>query len=148
MQADAVYNESFCKAFLMETCRFLYGYAEGKTNLLRYGPQTQVEEEAGENILKLRSADLTAEQIDALEVAFREVTSATLASLFTLIDGARRPSGWPTKIRIVDMDTGEAICPGELDWRFADAQLEFEENVVQRGKGKGSRSPIWQTIDE
>lgn len=129
----------FCRAFMHEICRAIHAYAQGKTDLLRYGPQTPVQEETGKNVLKLRSANLTEEQIDALENAFREVQVSILARLFSLIDGSSQPPRWPDEIRLVNMDTGEVICPDGLEWNFGLALAEYRAQFGASDREQDSR---------
>ncbi|PKO20280.1 MAG: hypothetical protein CVU38_20955 [Chloroflexi bacterium HGW-Chloroflexi-1] len=124
----------FCQAFMHEVCRAIYAYARGKTGLLRYGPQTPVQEETGKTVLKLRSANLTEEQIYALEGAFQEVQVSILARLFSLIDGSSQPPGWPDEIRLVNTDTGEEICPDGLEWVFGLALAEYRDRSMASGQ--------------
>lgn len=130
----------FCQAFMHEVCRAIHAYAQGKTDLLRYGPQTPVQEETGKNVLKLRSANLREEQIDALESAFQEVQVSILARLFSLIDGSSQPPGWPDEIRLVNMDTGEVICPGGLEWAFGLALAEYRARLGEGNTKQGGGS--------
>lgn len=113
-----------------EICRSIYAYARGKTDLLRYGPQTSVQEETGKNVLRLRTANLTEEQIDALEGAFQEVQVSILARLFSLIDGSSQLPSWPDEIRLVNMDMNEVVCPEGLEWVFGLALAHYRDRVA------------------
>ncbi|HRI55951.1 MAG TPA: hypothetical protein PK170_02525 [Anaerolineae bacterium] len=129
MSGQKLSGQALCLALMNEVCRTIYLYAEGRVNLVRHGAQTALEEDWGKNILKLRSALTTEEQIEALEAILHEVQEDVLGSLFALIDGSSQPLGWPDEIRLVNMDTGEVICPEGLEWNFGLALAEYRARV-------------------
>lgn len=125
MSEQKLSGRALCQALMQEVCRTIYLYAEGKADLVRRGAQSALEEDWGKNLLRLRSALATEEQIEALEAVLREVQEDVLGSLFALIDGSSQPPGWPDEIRLVNMDTGEVICPDGLEWNFGLALAEY-----------------------
>lgn len=112
--------------FMQQICRDVYAYAKGKVDLLRCESWTPLERSLGQQIASFHGA-LTEEQLKDFEAVLREVQFNMLGGLFALIDGTRQPPGWPGKIRLVNMDTGEEICPQGLEWALAEAMLEYRE---------------------
>jgi hypothetical protein len=129
MSQERLFGKTLCQALMYEVCRAIHAYAEGKTDLLRHGPRNRIQEETGKNILAIRSINMTEEQLDALEASFREVQISVVARLCSLIDGSSQPPGWPEEIRLVNMDTGEVICPDGLEWALGLALAEYRAQL-------------------
>lgn len=125
MQQEKLSGPALCQALMQEVCTAIYGGARRQVDFLRYGAKTPVEADMGKDILTLSSAQLTEQQLDALEAAFRQTQEHLLGGLFALIDGSAQPPGWPNEIRLVNMDTGEVICPEGLQWAFGMALAEY-----------------------
>ncbi len=130
MSADKLTGDALCKAMMLDTCKCIHLAARAHVDALRYGPETLVRRHASRHILALASAQLTANQLDALEAALRQVQEETVGALLSLVDGSRQPAGFPEKIRLIDMDTGEEICPGGLQWAFSAALVEWRARPV------------------
>ncbi|MER3515462.1 MAG: hypothetical protein C4310_14575 [Chloroflexota bacterium] len=137
MRSDDLSGQALCQALMQEVCRTVYLYAKGRANIVRRGAQNAVEADWGKNALKLRSVLTTEEHILALEAVLREVQEDVLGSLFALIDGSSQPPGWPDEIRLVNMDTGEVICPEGLQWAFGMALAEYQAQQEQERKSAG-----------
>jgi len=134
MSVSRLTGTAFCRAFMEQVVSDLHVMAEQTTKLLRVGPQEKWEAELGKNILTLRSLPLTEEHIAALESAFQQVQENILGALFALIDGSAQPPGWPDEIRLVNMDTGEVICPDGLEWAFGLALAEYRDRSMAPGQ--------------
>jgi len=134
MSVSRLTGTAFCRAFMEQVVSDLHVIAEQTTKLLRVGPQEKWEAELGKNILTLRSLPLTEEHIAALESAFQQVQENILGALFALIDGSAQPPGWPDEIRLVNMDTGEVICPDGLEWAFGLALAEYRDRSMAPGQ--------------
>ena len=135
-------GEALCCALMNEVYETIYGGARRQIRYLREGAKSSGEEYMGRHILALASARLTDEQLDALEGALRQVQEELMDWLFCIIEGSAQPEGFPDEIRLVNMDTGETICPDGLTWAFAGAGLEWRERTEegkQAGKGATSR---------
>lgn len=118
-------GQDFCQDFMEEICKTIYGGAKRQVDLLRYGAKTPLDENMGRHILPLTSLQPTNQQLDALEAAFRQTQEQLIGWLFSLIDGGSQPPGWPDELRLVDMETGEVICPDGLEWSFGLALAEY-----------------------
>ncbi len=129
MSHERLSGEALCKAFMDQVCKDIYGGAKRQVDYLRFGPKNRVDEDMGRHILSLSSLQLTEQQLNALEAAFRQTQEHLIGALFTLIDGSRQPPGWPDEIRLLNMDTGEIICPGGLEWVFGLALAEHRAKV-------------------
>jgi len=134
MSVSRLTGTAFCRAFMEQVVSDLHVMAEQTTKLLRVGPQEKWEAELGKNILTLRSLPLTEEHIAALESAFQQIQENILGALFALIDGSAQPPGWPDEIRLVNMDTGEVICPDGLEWAFGLALAEYRDRSMAPGQ--------------
>lgn len=134
MSVSRLTGTAFCRAFMEQVVSDLHVMAEQTTKLLRVGPQEKWEAELGKNILTLRSLPLTEEHIAALESAFQQIQENILGALFALIDGSAQPPGWPDEIRLVNMDTGEVICPDGLEWAFSLALAEYRDRSMAPGQ--------------
>lgn len=134
MSVSRLTGTAFCRAFMEQVVSDLHVIAEQTTKLLRVGPQEKWEAELGKNILTLRSLPLTEEHIAALESAFQQIQENILGALFALIDGSAQPPGWPDEIRLVNMDTGEVICPDGLEWAFGLALAEYRDRSMAPGQ--------------
>lgn len=118
MEREKLSNRALCQDFMDRICTAIFGSAKRQVNYLKHGPKTTVEQEMGKYILALSSLDLTKQQLDALESAFRQIQEELISWIFSIIDGSTQPPGWPDEVRLVNMETGEAICPGELERNF------------------------------
>ena len=134
MSVSRLTGTAFCRAFMEQVVSDLHVMAEQTTKLLRVGPREKWEAELGKNILTLRSLPLTEEHIAALESAFQQIQENILGALFALIDGSAQPPGWPDEIRLVNMDTGEVICPDGLEWAFGLALAEYRDRSMAPGQ--------------
>lgn len=134
MQQEKFSGQALCEDLMHRMCAAIYGGARRQVNLLRYGAKTPVEADMGRHILALTSVQLTEQQLDALEAAFRQTQEHLLGGLFALIDGSAQPPGWPDEIRLVNMDTGEVICPEGLQWAFGMALAEYRAQQEQERK--------------
>ncbi len=130
-------SEALCEALMDEICRAIYGGAKRQVDYLRYGPRTLVDEHMGSHMLALAPARLTEQQLEELEAAFRQLQEELVGWLFSVIDGGTKPFGFPDEIRLVNMDTGEAICSGELAWEFSGALVDWQKRL-----GKGGKQPM------
>jgi len=126
---------AFSRTFMEQIVCDMYAIAEQTTKLLRVGPQETWEAELGKSILALRSLPLTEEHIAALEIALRQIQESILSALFALIDGSAQPPGWPDEIQLVNMDTGEVICPEGLEWAFGLALAERRARSAENRDG-------------
>lgn len=136
MSQGKLSGQALCKALMETVCEAIYGGAKRQIDYLRYGARTRVEEDLGRHILTLASLQLTEQQLNALEAAFRQVQEHLIGALFALIDGSSQPSGWPDEVRLMNMDTGEVICPEGLEWAFGLALAEYRAHI----EGDASRA--------
>jgi hypothetical protein len=134
MGEERLTGERLCKALMDDIHEMIDGNAKRLADHLRYGPQAHWAHYDGRHILALAAAELTAKQIDALEETLRQVQRELVHSFLCLIDGNRQPEGFPDMIRLVDMDTGKPICPGELTWAFSHARPDW---LTQHGQETG-----------
>jgi len=134
MSKEKLTGQDLCRDFMKEICKAMYGGAKRQVDLLRYAAKTPVDKDMGRHVLALASLQLTDQQLDALEAAFRQTQEHLAGWLFSLIDGSSQPPGWPDEIRLVNMDTGEIICPEGLQWAFGLALAEYRAQLSDSGK--------------
>ncbi|MFN8471517.1 MAG: hypothetical protein U0822_04805 [Anaerolineae bacterium] len=125
MSDNTMSMPTLCQALMSILTSTISTYAKGKADLAHYGPKTPVEEHLGRHVLGLRNALRTESDFLALEASLRQVQEEILGVLFALIDGSMQPPDWPNEIRLVNMDTGEVICPDSLQWAFGIALAKY-----------------------
>jgi hypothetical protein len=124
MSQEKLTTEAFCSEFMRLIAETIYDGARTYVNVLKHGATSTIEEDMFADILKLRSHDFSEEQYLALEATLCQVQEHLLAWVFAVIDGSAQPQGWPEEIRLMNMDTGEVICPGGLEWELGGALVE------------------------
>lgn len=122
-------TDALCQALMREICKAAYGSAKRQVNYLRLGVKSPIEEDLGRYVIPLASLHLTPEQLDSLEKAFVHLQEHLIAWLFSIIDGSTQPPGWPSEVRLVNVDTNEVICPGGLEWSFGLALAEYRSQM-------------------
>lgn len=142
MSEKKLTGEALCRAIMCDIHYTIDSNCKRMIRYLRHGVRSPGEEHFARHILKLAAAQLTPEQIDALEETLRQVQEDLMDAFFCVIEGSAQPEGFPDEIRLVNMDTGEEICPDGLTWAFAGAGREWRartEEGKQAGKGATSR---------
>jgi len=129
-------REDLCESLMRVICAAMHGAAKRYVDYLRHGPKSRVDEDMGRHILALAPAQLTLEQLDALETALCQIQEELLGWLFSIVDGATQPAGFPDKMRLVNMDTGEVICPEGLEWAFGGALAAWRSQSKGNDSGK------------
>ena len=138
LDIDMSDENDFCQEFMIEVAQAFLGNSRRTVDYLRYGTQTIVDKDMGRNIIgALSSVELSDDQIDMLEKPFNQAQEHLLAWVLAEIDGNAQKPDWPDRIRLVDLDTSEVICDGNLQWMFASALLEnietmFKENDLRK----------------
>jgi hypothetical protein len=135
MGEEKLTGEALCRAFMRHIHYMIDSNCRTMTRYLRHGVRSPGEEYFARHILKLVPAQLTSEQIDALEETLRQVQEDLMDAFFCVIEGSAQPEGFPDEIRLLNMDTGEEICPGPdgLTWAFAGAGREWRARVQDEG---------------
>jgi len=128
-------GDALCRAIMWDMHRTIDGISRRMAGYLRYGVKSRGDEYSARNISKLASANLTQEQIDALEETLRQVQEEFIDGFFGIVDGGAQPPGFPEQIRLVDMDTGEPICPEFLAATFSMVGLDYYEERRRGGTG-------------
>jgi hypothetical protein len=126
-------GEALCRAIMCDIHYTIDSNCKRMTRYLRDGVRSPGEAYFARHILKLAPAQLTPEQIDALEETLRQVQEDLMDAFFCVIEGSAQPEGFPDEIRLVNMDTGEEICPHGLTWAFARAARERRARVQDEG---------------
>lgn len=132
MNKQRLSNGPLCRALMQAIAASVDGSARRYVDYLRHGPKSRVDEDMGRHILALATARLSDEQMDELEAAFRQIQEELLGWLFSVIDGGTQPPGFPDEIRLVNMDSGEVICPEGLEWAFGGAIAQWRSQSRDR----------------
>ncbi len=133
MKERRLTKEELCQELMRDTCDAIYRSAAAYLGLLRNGPNNRADQHRGEEILALASLPFSEEQLHALEKLLRKVQEHAIGTLFALIDGSAQPPGWPDELRLVNMDTGEIICPERLEWEFGGAVVARRAQAEKKG---------------
>lgn len=135
MSDERLRGDALCRAIMWDMHRTTGGISRRMAGYLRHGVKCGGDEYSARNISKLASANLTHEQIDALEETLRQVQEELIDVFLGIIDRGRQPQGFPDQIRLVDMDTGEPICPEFLAATFSMVGLDYYEQRRRGGTG-------------
>ncbi len=145
MSSAKLSTQEVCQALMREVCEAIYGSARRQVDFLRYGARDRLEADIGKHILTLASLPFTEQQLTALEAAIRQAQEETIGWLFSLLDGSSQPPGWPDALRLVNMDTGEAICPEAFKWEFGLALADYRARLDQETRASPDETP--HTLD-
>lgn len=136
MDVPKLPGEDCCRALMNQAHSLIHSYAKRYVDYLRYGLRTKADEHWGRNIVALAPAQLSDEQLRALEATLRQVQEELLDAFLCMIDGSAPPEGFPDEVRLVNMATGEPICPEQLGWVFAGVGLEWHARLGSGGEVK------------
>lgn len=130
MSSAKLSTQEVCQALMHDVAESVYWSARRQVDFLRYGARDRLEADIGKHILTLASLPFTEQQLTALEAAFRQVQEGVIGWLFSLMDGSSQPPGWPD-LRLVNVDTGEVVCPEALEWEFGLALADYRARLDQ-----------------
>ena len=126
-------SADFLRSLTAQLAEDIFTGAVNHGQLLREGAKNAALAFVGRHTLALRSADLTEEQIRAVEEMVVQAYADILHVLFKYL-GGQPPEGWPDA-RITDPRTGYRFKAEELQFALAGALSDYRERHGRPDEG-------------